>query len=165
MIVGLVAAIRPVSFDMSKPLPVDVTCGSFNLTVRAERNRCGYNLNTVKSPMLCIGKCAKITTQTNTSFTIIFTAKHDLRSHKPFGLNICPSIKGCKQRRHLIWNKTAKNATPNLRVHLRRRFRLIRAVSYWFRVGEFQAPTATASKLEMEVKHHGKRICLEATLR
>lgn len=65
MIVGLVAAIRPVSFDMSKPLTVDVTCGSLNLTARAKRNRCGYNLNTVKSPILCIGKFAKITTQAN----------------------------------------------------------------------------------------------------
>lgn len=47
MIVGLVAAIRPVSFDMSKPLTVDVTCGSLNLTARAKRNRCGYNLSRV----------------------------------------------------------------------------------------------------------------------
>ena len=60
VIVGLVAAIRPVSFDMSKPLTFDVTCGSLHLTVRAERNRCGYNLNTVKSPMLCIGKSRKL---------------------------------------------------------------------------------------------------------
>ena len=65
MIVGLVAAIRPVSFDMSKPLTVDVTCGSLHLTGRAKRNRCVNNLNTVKSPMLCIGKFAKITTQAN----------------------------------------------------------------------------------------------------
>ena len=65
VIVGLVAAIRPVSFDMSKPSTVDVTCGSLHLTARAKRNRCGDNLNTVKSPMLCIGKFAKITTQAN----------------------------------------------------------------------------------------------------
>ena len=59
VVVGLVAVIRPVSFDMSKPLTVDVTCGSLHLTARAERNRCGHNLNTVKSPMLCIGKFTK----------------------------------------------------------------------------------------------------------
>ena len=60
VIVGLVAAIRRLSFVMSKPLTDDVTCGSLHLTVRAERNRCGYNLNTVKSPMLCIGKSRKL---------------------------------------------------------------------------------------------------------
>ena len=48
MIVGLVAAIRPVSFDMSKPLTVDFTCGSLNLTARTERDRCGYDLNSTR---------------------------------------------------------------------------------------------------------------------
>lgn len=48
MIVGLVAAIRPVSFDMSKPLTVDITCGSLNLTARTERERCGYDFNSTR---------------------------------------------------------------------------------------------------------------------
>ena len=48
MIVGLVAAIRPVSFDMSKPLTVDITCGSLNLTARTERERYGYDFNSTR---------------------------------------------------------------------------------------------------------------------
>ena len=44
MIVGLVAAIRPVSFDMGKHLTVDITCGSLNLTARTERERCGLSI-------------------------------------------------------------------------------------------------------------------------
>lgn len=46
--VGLVAAIRPVSFDMSKPLTVDFTCGSLNLTARTERERYGYDFNSTR---------------------------------------------------------------------------------------------------------------------
>ncbi|CAH3022119.1 unnamed protein product, partial [Porites evermanni] len=56
VMVGLVAAIRPVSFDMSKPLTVDITCGSLNLTARTERERCWINgsLWIYKGPILAI---------------------------------------------------------------------------------------------------------------
>ena len=39
VIVGLIAAIRPSTFDMGKAQREDVTCGSFNLTAEMQRTR------------------------------------------------------------------------------------------------------------------------------
>lgn len=56
VIVGLVAAIRPSTFDMSKPLTKDVTCGALKLTGQVKRTRCWINgsLWIYKGPILAI---------------------------------------------------------------------------------------------------------------
>ena len=48
VIVGLIAAIRPSTFDMSKVLTTDVTCGALNLTAEVKRTRCGTGFTLVR---------------------------------------------------------------------------------------------------------------------
>lgn len=43
VIMGLVAAISPFTFDMGKPSYTDISCGALQLTARNERRRCWIN--------------------------------------------------------------------------------------------------------------------------
>ncbi|KAL9982934.1 hypothetical protein ACROYT_G005049 [Oculina patagonica] len=56
VIVGLVAAIKPSTFDMAKAQYKDITCGSLKLTAEVQRNRCWINgsLWIYKGPILVI---------------------------------------------------------------------------------------------------------------
>ncbi|KAL9982391.1 hypothetical protein ACROYT_G004426 [Oculina patagonica] len=55
-IVGLVAAIKPATFDMGKAQYKEITCGSFNFTGEVQRTRCWINgsLWIYKGPILAI---------------------------------------------------------------------------------------------------------------
>ncbi|KAL9982927.1 hypothetical protein ACROYT_G005042 [Oculina patagonica] len=56
VIVGLIAAIKPSTFDMGKTQYKDITCGSLKLTAEVQRNRCWINgsLWIYKGPILVI---------------------------------------------------------------------------------------------------------------
>ncbi|CAH3032540.1 unnamed protein product, partial [Porites lobata] len=56
VIVGLVAAIRPSSYDMRKNFYKNITCGSFKIAAKIERTRCWINGSQwiYKGPVLAI---------------------------------------------------------------------------------------------------------------
>ncbi|XP_074614543.1 adhesion G-protein coupled receptor D1-like [Acropora palmata] len=56
VIVGLVASIRPSTFDMAESGTTEITCGALNLTATKQRTRCWMNGNLwiYKGPILAI---------------------------------------------------------------------------------------------------------------
>ncbi|XP_015780085.1 PREDICTED: uncharacterized protein LOC107357960 [Acropora digitifera] len=56
VIVGLVASIRPSTFDMAESETTEITCGALNLTATKQRTRCWMNANLwiYKGPILAI---------------------------------------------------------------------------------------------------------------